>query len=312
MNINDASSVLAFEDAPELAPYRDQPAQMPAGAVGKNGLLRLGFERRGTRTALIDLAQRPPLLAQQALYYDDAAPDLPHVIIVCTAGGVLQGDRQTIEIALAAGAETHVTTQSATKIQEMDANFAAQSQEIVLSEDAYLEYLPDPVIPYRNSRFITRTRICLPLSATLIYSEILMPGRTHYRSGERFEYALFSSTIRAERPDGTVLCCEKFIVQPEHRNLRAVAIMGRFDVFANVLVFAPRECSERIFAETPAQFAPQEGWAAGATRLPNHAGLAYKIVGDDRETVQAKVRGFAALVRRLVKYADTDPQFQWR
>ena len=51
------------------------------------------------------LHSRPPLLAQQALYYDDAVPDLPHVIIVCTAGGILQGDRQTIEIALAAGAE---------------------------------------------------------------------------------------------------------------------------------------------------------------------------------------------------------------
>src|SRR5690349_10234316 len=111
---------------------------MPAGAPGKNGFLRLGFERRGMRTALIDVGQRAPLLAQQALYYDEAMADLPHVMMVCTAGGVLQGDRQTIEIALKAGAQAHVTTQSATKIQEMDANFAAQSQVIVLDDDAYL------------------------------------------------------------------------------------------------------------------------------------------------------------------------------
>ena len=69
----------------------------------------------------------------------------------------------------------------------MDANFAAQEQDIVLGENAYLEYLPDPVIPYRNARFVTRTRVRLPPSATLLYSELLMPGRMHYRGGERFE-----------------------------------------------------------------------------------------------------------------------------
>jgi len=309
---DDVWRMRAFDDAPELAPYQDQPPQMPAGVVGKNGYLHLGFARRGTRTALIDVAQRPPLLAQQALYYDEGMPDLPHVMIICTAGGVLQGDRQTIEIALATGAEAHVTTQSATKIQEMDANFAAQVQDIALGENAYLEYLPDPTIPYRNARFITRTRVRVPLSATLLYSEILMPGRTHYRSGERFEYALFSSTIRAERPDGAALCTETFVVEPLRRDLREVAVMGQFDVFANVLLFAPREHVEPIFAETPAQFDPAAGWASGATRLPNGAGLGYKVIGIEREMVQSKVRDFSSRVRRQVKGAAVAPHFQWR
>ena len=307
-----ASLTPGFDGAPELAPYRDQPPQMPAGAPGKNGFLHLGFERRGIRTALIDLAQRAPLLAQQALYYDEGMPDLPHVMIVCTAGGVLQGDRLAVEIALAEGADAHVTTQSATKIQEMDANFAAQTQDIALGENAYLEYLPDPVIPYRNARFISRTRIVLPPSATLLYSEILLPGRTHYRAGERFEYALFSSTIRAERLDGTALCSEKFVVEPQRRNLRSIGVMGAFDVFANVLLFGPREHVERIFVATPARLEVSEGWAGGATRLPNEAGLAYKVVGVDRETVQSKVSEFCARVRREVKNAAVAPHFRWR
>jgi urease accessory protein len=301
-----------FDHAPELAPYRDQPPQMPAGAIGKDGFLRLGFERRGARTALIDLEQRAPLLAQRALYYDEGMPDLPHVMIVCTAGGVLQGDRQTVEITVAQNAEAHVATQSATKIQEMDANFAAQEQNIALGENAYLEYLPDPVIPYRNARFVSRTRVCLPPSATLLYSELLMPGRTHYRGGERFEYALFSSTVRAERPDGTTLCSEKFVVEPQRRKLGNLALMGEFDLFANVLLFTSPAHAERIYAETPAQFAASEGWGAGATRLPNGAGLAYKIVGVDREAVQAQVRVFWSRVRKEVKNAAVAPQFQWR
>jgi len=300
----------ALCDGREVAGYRDEPQQLPAGAPGKYGFLRLGFERRDGRSVLADVANRAPLLAQKALCYDDAMPALPHVMIICTAGGVLQGDRYAVEIDVGQSAEAHVTTQSATKIQEMDANFAAQTLDIALADNAYLEYLPDPVIPYRNARFIARTRLRLPPSATLVHSEILLPGRTHYRAGERFEFALFSSLVRIERPTGETLCSEKWVIEPQRGDVRVHGIMGGYDVFANVLLLTPVDHAERLLGETPAEMNTR--CAAGATRLPNGAGIAYKVVGIDRETVQQKVRDFCARVRRQVKNAQTSPQFRWR
>jgi urease accessory protein len=299
-------------NAPEVADFRDEPQQLPAGAPGKNGFLRLEFEYRDGRSVLSELSHRAPLLAQQALYYDDGMPELPCVMMICTAGGVLQGDRYAIQIAVAENAEAHVTTQSATKIQEMDANFAAQTLDIALGENAYLEYLPDPTIPYRNARFVARTRICLPQTATLLYSEIMLPGRTYYRSGERFEFALFASAVRAERPGGDRLCSEKYVIEPQRSDVRARGVMGDFDVFANVLLFTPSPHAEQIFAETAAEMNVERRHAAGATRLPNGAGIAYKVVGMEREAVQDKVREFCARVRRHVKNAETAPQFSWR
>jgi urease accessory protein len=302
----------ALRDSPELANYHDEPRQLPSGAPGKNGHVRLGFERRGARTALIDLERRAPLLAQQALYYDEAMPELPCVMIISTAGGILQGDRNTIEIDLAADCRAHVTTQSSTKVQEMDANYASQVQEIVLGEGAYLEYLPDPIIPYRHTRFITRTRIVQAPSATLLYAEVLMPGRTHYGTGERFAYDLFSSTIRAERPNGNALCVEKFIIEPARCDVRERGIMGNYDIYANVLLLTPSQHAARIFAQVAAAIDADAGWAAGASRLPREAGLVYKVVGMDRETVQAKVRAFWTLVRREVTGADVPQPYLWR
>ena len=298
--------------APELAPYHDEPPQMRSGAPGKNGFVRLGFERRGALTALIDLRRRAPLLAQQALYYDEAMPELPCVMIISTAGGILQGDRNRIEIDLAADCRAHVTTQSATKVQEMDANYASQEQEIVLAEGAYLEYLPDPVIPYRNARFITRTRATVAASATLLYAEILMPGRTHYKDGERFAYALLSSTVRAERAGGSALCVEKFVIEPGRQDVRAPSVMGGYDVYANVLLLTPPAIAARVFERTTPTIDAAGGWAAGASRLPNDAGLVYKVVGSDRETVDGVVRAFWAVVRKEVTGADVPKRFLWR
>ena len=98
-------------------------------------------------------------MAQRALYCDQEMPELAWVFLITTSGCLLQGDRLALDMRLGPGARAHVTTQSATKIHSMDANYAAQTQSIALSDDAYLEFLPDPLIPHRNARFVSDTRI---------------------------------------------------------------------------------------------------------------------------------------------------------
>jgi urease accessory protein len=52
---------------PELAGYQDEPGQRPSGAPGQNGVLTMGFARRGDRSVLAHLYRKAPLLVQQAL-----------------------------------------------------------------------------------------------------------------------------------------------------------------------------------------------------------------------------------------------------
>ncbi len=302
----------AIDRAPELLRYQDQPRQLPAAAPGKVGRLRLGFERRGDRTVLADLYRQAPLLVQQALYWDEAMPDLPCVFVCSTSGGVLQGDRLEVAIALGRDARAHVTTQGATRLQEMDANFASQTQEINLGPGAYLEYLPEALIPYRHSRFVSRTRVRVDAAATMLYAEIVMPGRKHHRGGELFEYDLLSLALRAERPDGRALFDERLLIEPQRVDVRRAGIMGPFDVFANVILLAPRAVSEAVYSATAATVDLEAGWAAGATRLPDDSGLAFRVLGMETHVVRTKVREFWARVRREAVGCALPPEFPWR
>jgi urease accessory protein len=306
------SRLAGLDRAPELAPYGDEPAQMPSAAPGKVGQLRLGFARRGDRTVLADLYRQAPLLVQRALYWDEAMPEMACLFILTTSGGVLQGDRLRIDLALGEGAWAHVTTQSATKIQEMDANYAAQAQDIVLADDAYLEYLPEPIIPYRNSRFITHTRIILPESATVLYAEIHLPGRKYHRDGEIFQYKLFSSTVVGARPAGPDLFVEKFIIEPERFPVDRPGVLDHFHVFATVLLLTAPDRAERVLRHTPPTWDTTTPLAAGANRLPNQAGLIFRVVGMETEPVRALVRQFCATARREVVGRATPPAFRWR
>jgi urease accessory protein len=296
----------------ELASFQDEPLQMASSAVGKNGFLHLGFERRDDRTILADLDRRTPLTAQRALYPEPALPDLAWLFIITTTGCVLQGDRLALEVTLEPGARAHVTTQSATKVHSMDANCAVQTQSFVLADDAYLEFLPEPLIPHRQARFLSDTRITIAPTATFLYGEIVQAGRKHHHPDESFGATLLSLGVAAERPDGRMLFTEKLVIDPARRPVRQTGVMGPFDVFANVILLTPKDAADRVHARIPAEVDLVEGIAAGACHLPNDAGLIFKAVGRETEQVKAKVREFWAVAREEITGTALPPPFFWR
>jgi urease accessory protein len=297
---------------PELAQFQDEPPQMKSGTAGKTGFLRLGFEHRGARTILANLERRAPYMAQRALYCDQEMPDLACVFLITTTGCLLQGDRLALDVVLQSGAQAHVTTQSATKIHTMDANYAAQTQTFTLADDSYLEFLPDPVIPHRCARFVSETHISIAPTATLLYSEIINPGRKHHHPDECFGATVLSLSIAAARPDGRTLFNEKLVIEPQRYPMRQTGVMDAFDVFGNVILCTPRDIADRVYQRVDSKVDLPRGLAFGACRLPNEAGLIFKVLGRETAQVKAKVREFWGIARREVTGADLPPQFLWR
>jgi urease accessory protein len=296
----------------ELAAFQDEPPQMPSGAVGKSGYLRLGFERRGGRTILADLDRRTPYMVQRALYPDEALPDQAWLFLITTTGCVLQGDRLTLDVTLGPESLAHVTTQSATKIHTMDANYATQKQVLALADGAYLEFLPEPLIPHRGSRFLSDTRIVIAPTATLICAEVVQPGRKYHHPDECFGATVLSLAVAAQRPDGRELFSEKLLIEPARRPVRQTGVMDTFDVLGNVILLTPTDVAERVLARTDADVDLQGGLACGACRLPNEAGLIFKVLGRETAQVRTKVREFWGIAREEATGCGIPPPFFWR
>ena len=296
----------------EFASFQDEPPQMSSGTVGKTGFLRLGFEHRSGKTVLATLERRAPYMVQRALHCDEQMPGLAYVFLITTTGCLLQGDRLALDITLHPRAQAHLTSQSATKIHSMQANYAAQSQTISLADDAYLEFLPDPVIPHRHSRFISDTQISVAPSATLLLSEIIQPGRKHHHPDECFGATVLSVSTVAARPDGLSLFAEKLVVEPRRYVMRQTGVMDSFDVFANVILCAPKDKADRIHERTGAGINLADGVAFGACRLPNDAGLIFKVLGRETAQVKAKVREFWGVVRKEIVGSAIPPPYLWR
>lgn len=305
--------IVNFDKAREMKDYLATPRAMYVGAPGKHGNLKLGFEvDKDGRSILRDLDRRAPLIVQQELYFDEELPGMPCVYILSSGGPNVDGDRYRQIITLKKDSMAFVSTGAATKLAKMQDNYSGLSQTIELDENAYLEYLPEPIIPCGNTRFISETRMIVHPTATVIYSEIFMAGRKYYGEGEIFDYDILSVCTHGERPEGSQLFREKFIISPKKEPVRDIGVMHDFDIFANVLVMTPQENIQPIYDAVDAFYDPKERIAAGITHLPKGAGLLFKVLGMETGPVKKVVREFCSKVRQQVKGKPLPQEFPWR
>ncbi len=280
------------------------------GPPGQHGLAELELERRAGRTRLTRVRTRPPLLVQPALYPDDGAPDLAQVFLANPTGGLLENDRQEISVTVGPGARAHVTTQSATKIHTMAEGQAEQRVALSVGSDGYLEYLPDPLIPFRNANLVQNTIVTVEPGAALVYGDVITPGRV--AGGEAFEYRKISGRLAVFRQRGPAVYREAFDLAPANENPMGRAVLGSpnpsetgravWPTFASILVLCDAALASAVLDLVRESCAPGGvGADVGASLLPDGNGVGVKVVGSDRSAVQsAATRVWLAARRRLI------------
>jgi len=267
---------------PEIMVYLTDPQQLGVGKSGKVGILRLKLERDpGTgKTVIREQYCRVPLFIQRAIYLEETLPEMAYVYIISPSGGILQGDRYSIDITLSNNALAHVTTQGATRIYKMERNYGSQIVNIKVEEGSYLEYIPDQIIPFRNSRFYQEVELTVHDSATLIYSETIVPGRV--ASGEKFEYDICYIKTIARNQSGKPRFIDIVKLDPKKVDLTVDAILGNSEVVGTIYIVTREfyvkdllyEINEKI-----KEFGDEGKISGGTSILPARQGIIVRVLG---------------------------------
>jgi urease accessory protein len=160
------------------AAFRGAEADVPnaqtsdAHAEGWRAELRLRFGVREARTYLVERAHRGPLLVQRPFYPEG---NTCHTYIVHPPGGVVGGDRLTLDVGAESGSSVLITTPAAGKFYRSSGGLAQQVQTIRAAEAA-LEWLPQETIFYPGAQVRSDTRVYLERGARFIGWEIACFG----------------------------------------------------------------------------------------------------------------------------------------
>jgi urease accessory protein len=298
------SDNLAFyipEDVPlEVLAYDSKLSQLEVGRAGKLGAiaLRMEYDSYRQRTVAKEQYSKVPLFTQRVLYLEESLPSMAYLYIISPSGGILQGDRYRMDITLANNALLHLTTQGATRIYRMDKNYATQLVYINVGEGCYFEYIPDQIIPYRNSRFYQNVLLNVHDNSTVIYSEVLVPGRVG--SGESFDYDICYMKIKAKNQTGNLRFIDTAILEPKKRNLKNFGVLEGFDVFGTVYLLSNtiyiKELNDLI--NTMIESAPSVH--GGATILPNGSGVMIRLLGSFASDVRNAIYEVVRISRRVI------------
>lgn len=285
-------------------------AQAPAGGPGKNGVLEATLARSGDKqTRLVRDRVHVPYHLTGTLE-TDPVPGLTTLIAQEPTGGVAQGDRHRLAVETRLGARAHVTTQSATKVHSMRANYAHLDATLEAREGSYLEYLPGPTIVNEDARCLQTISVDLADDAAVVVSDVLVPdGLSEH---DPFDFDHYLARVEAEH-DGTLICADTVDIRPDERDPRHSTSVGEYEAIGSLYVFTPgrdlQSLTDRIHdrLEDDAEDGAEPAGASerdedesggdrtgstlvGVSTLPHGAGVVVRILGNRQLDVTNAIR----------------------
>lgn len=218
-------------------------------------------------------------------YLDPADPEMAFVYVQNPTGGVFAGDRLATSVAAGEDVRVHLTTQSATKLYRMDGGEAIQDLRFELEPGAYVEHVPDPLIPQAGARFRQRTLVEVAPGASFLATEAVAPGRR--ARGERFAYELLELRTEARRA-GRALCVDVIRLEPSRSDPLRAGVLGARDYLVTLLAVAPEHDAEALARRLDDALAAEPGVLGAAGVLPRAAGaFARALAGGPLDARQA-------------------------
>ena len=285
---------------PEVQAYGSELKQLQVGRAGKIGALTLLLEQDQERgkTVVKEQYSKVPLFTQRALYLEESLPSMAYIHIMSPSGGILQGDRYRMDIVLKNKACAHITTQGATRIYRMERNYATQIVNVFVDEGSYLEFVPDQIIPYRDSRFYQTVNLKVHDNGTMIYSEMIVPGRV--ASGESFQYDICYMKALAKNQKDKLRFIDIAILEPKKRNLNAVGILGTFDVVGNTYILTKADYVKELKDEINSGLHNFTHISGGASILPYNSGVIVRMLGNVASDLRNAIYEIIKITRRII------------
>lgn len=265
----------------------------PSRAI-HHGKLDLEFELRRGYTRMPHVFQQPPLKASRELY--EGKDPKATVYIMESSGGMVAGDRNDITVKLAPDSSARLVQQSALKIYpSYTGDICVQRIDVELGERARLEWMPEVIIPFVDAKFRSDTTIRVARDATVLWGEIIAPGRE--KRGEIFDYLSFHSNFKIF-VEGELVAFDSLHFSPKEAALGDIGVLEGAMYIGSIWLVSPKaaDVDVRALQET---LRVEEGLKAGLTRLEGNA-IHCRWLAADQWTMQEEIKRVYALLAEIV------------
>lgn len=225
------------------------PSYGTANQFGQTSELRIHASCKNGQTFLSDVHFTAPFKIMQPFKKKDGSLQ---VMLLQASAGIMDGDRQRFLFEIDPGVKLEFISQSYDKVHPMKKDFAERTIEINAAHDSLFHFHPQPMIPFRDSKFINRMGIHLEdESSQFTLSEIFTAGRLGY-GNERFAYTSYSNKVDIFRGDHHIYRDNTFF-DPAEMDLEGMGMYEGYTHQANLFLTKRPDTSEKIAFEESVQ-----------------------------------------------------------
>lgn len=259
----------------KLSLKRNAPEQFTTDLVGRVGELKLDYAKLGGQTVIAHSYFTTPWKFLPPIYLDDTGA--AYTLLVNPSGGLVGGDRLSIDLNLDRDAHVLVSAPSANRVYRSEEKPAEQIINITVGPGAILEWLPEHTIPFAGSRFRQAIHATLAPGATILLWDALASGRI--ARDERWAFTDLENEIHIAAASGGALI-ERYVLEPTS-DLACIGLAGEWDYVASLYVVSDAVASEK-WAALESKIALMLGKTSnqilGGVSTPSIPGVAIKLL----------------------------------
>ena len=275
--------------------------QIPKVVEREDLQLDLQFENsHNLRTYLSHQYSKYPFHICRVQYLDDVPSGMGTVYLQSSAGGIFSNDRLFCRFHGLPGTMVHVTTQSSTIAHTMDCGYAEHNLIIRAEEDCLFEYIPDPVILFPNSNLVSRLKVEMDPTATVMLTDTFLSHDPN-SSVQSPTFGSYVNEVHVTDLNGQSICLDRSQINGDNFWGNVEGCMGSYHAIGTFFLLNMTLPVEPLCEQLRSILDGLGDVYAGVSTLPNHSGVWARIASPNIARIRLGIRELWKESRRIVK-----------
>lgn len=214
--------------------------------------------------------------------------------------GLFSGDRIKIALSLEEKTQLYLTEQSATKVHPaiVQGDTANVDYQWTIAKNAMVEFVPEPIILYRDSGLQQTTQIKIHPTASLFWSDFVLPGRL--ARGESYQFRSYEHFLAVYGDTGELWFKDRMYLKGKDNSFSHNTLFASFPILGNAIAIMPH-LEVNLLKSTVDNLLDNNSQklVAATSVLPYDKGIIIKVLASKTQAIKKSWYLILNLLRQL-------------
>ena len=229
----------------------------------------------------------------RAQYYENDPSGMANIYIQSASGGIYENESLTTNIVAKLSSFSHVTTQASTIVHGMNNGEAHQTVNVNATQNAYTEYVADPLILFPESKLSSTINVYADETSTAVIADSFI---IHFLNGEDQLFNQLRSCINIYTEKLEILAKDVYLMNPKN----FLSNMHKFIGMGTISIINRSSIKKGLLESLQINLRKNESVYGGATYLPNGCGIIIKFLSPDGDILKKTLIELWILIRKAI------------